>query len=215
MLVSATPGRKVPPRTRTETVSRGPIFFPAAGAYSKVGASALVSPMPPSRVQAVAATATAANTASTLAIDPETGVIKWHYQTTPHDGWDFDGVNEFIPFDATINGKPMKLGAKADKLQVIFVSVDPARDKPEILQAYMANFDPSFLALRGSDEELATMAKDFKIHYKKVDGLTPETYTMDHTAGVFLFRADGRFASIIDYHEDRRFALPKIRRVLT
>ena len=40
-------------------------------------------------------------------------------------------------------------------------------------------------------------------------------YTMDHTAGVFLFRADGRFASIIDYHEDRRFALPKIRRVLT
>ena len=85
-----------------------------------------------------------------------------------------------------------KLGAKADKLQVIFVSVDPARDKPEILQAYMANFDPSFLALRGSDEELATMAKDFKIHYKKVDGLTPETYTMDHTAGDLIFDPQGR-----------------------
>jgi alcohol dehydrogenase (cytochrome c) len=60
-------------------------------------------------------------TASTLAIDPDNGVIKWHYQTTPHDGWDFDGVNEFIPFDATINGKPMKLGAKADRNGYFFV----------------------------------------------------------------------------------------------
>ncbi|MDE1914481.1 MAG: methanol/ethanol family PQQ-dependent dehydrogenase [Sphingomonadales bacterium] len=60
-------------------------------------------------------------TASTLAIDPDTGVIKWHYQSTPHDGWDFDGVNEFIPFDATINGKPMKLGAKADRNGYFFV----------------------------------------------------------------------------------------------
>jgi len=59
--------------------------------------------------------------ASTLAIDPDTGVIKWHYQTTPHDGWDFDGVNEFIPFDASINGKPMKLGAKADRNGYFYV----------------------------------------------------------------------------------------------
>lgn len=59
--------------------------------------------------------------ASTLAIDPATGVIKWHYQTTPHDGWDFDGVNEFIPFDATINGKAMKLGGKADRNGYFFV----------------------------------------------------------------------------------------------
>ena len=59
--------------------------------------------------------------ASTLALDPDTGVIKWHYQTTPHDGWDFDGVNEFIPFDATINGKAMKLGAKADRNGYFYV----------------------------------------------------------------------------------------------
>jgi glucose dehydrogenase len=51
-------------------------------------------------------------TASTLAINPDNGQIVWHYQTTPHDGWDFDGVNEFIPFDATINGKPMKLAPR-------------------------------------------------------------------------------------------------------
>ncbi|WP_294263652.1 methanol/ethanol family PQQ-dependent dehydrogenase [uncultured Sphingomonas sp.] len=56
-------------------------------------------------------------TSSTLALDPETGEIKWHYQTTPHDGWDFDGVNEFISFDA--GGR--KLGAKADRNGYFFV----------------------------------------------------------------------------------------------
>ncbi len=85
-----------------------------------------------------------------------------------------------------------KLGAKGDRLQVLFATVDPARDTPEILKAYMGNFDPSFLALRGSDEELATMAKDLKIHYKKVDGTTPTSYTMDHTAGDYIFDPQGR-----------------------
>lgn len=85
-----------------------------------------------------------------------------------------------------------KLGAKGDKLQVVFVSVDPARDTPEMLKSYIANFDPSFLALRGSDEELAKMAKDFKIYYKKVDGQTSASYTMDHTAGDYIFDPQGR-----------------------
>ncbi len=60
-------------------------------------------------------------TSSTVAIDVDTGKIKWHYQTTPHDGWDFDGVNEFIPFDATIKGKKMQLGAKADRNGYFYV----------------------------------------------------------------------------------------------
>lgn len=85
-----------------------------------------------------------------------------------------------------------KLGAKGDKLQVIFASVDPSRDTPAILQAYLANFDPSFLALRGSDEETAKMAKDFKVYYKRVDGQTPGSYTMDHTAGDYIFDPEGR-----------------------
>jgi protein SCO1/2 len=85
-----------------------------------------------------------------------------------------------------------KLGAKGDKLQVIFASVDPSRDTPEILQAYLANFDPSFLALRGSDEETARMAKDFKVYYKRVEGQTPGSYTMDHTAGDYIFDPEGR-----------------------
>ncbi|WCT73205.1 methanol/ethanol family PQQ-dependent dehydrogenase [Sphingomonas naphthae] len=60
-------------------------------------------------------------TSSTLAIDPDTGEIKWHYQYTPHDGWDFDGVNEFIPFDAKVGGKMMKLGAQANRNGYFFV----------------------------------------------------------------------------------------------
>lgn len=60
-------------------------------------------------------------TSSTLALDPDTGVIKWHYQTTPHDGWDFDGVNELVSFDAMRGGKMMKLGAKADRNGYFFI----------------------------------------------------------------------------------------------
>lgn len=60
-------------------------------------------------------------TASTLAIDPDTGEIKWHFQSTPHDGWDFDGVNELVSFDAKRDGKMMKLGAKADRNGYFFV----------------------------------------------------------------------------------------------
>lgn len=84
------------------------------------------------------------------------------------------------------------LGADGDKLQGIFVTVDPERDTPEMLKAYMASFDPGFLALRGSPEQLAAVAKDFKIYYKRVDGQTPTSYTMDHSAGSYVYDTSGR-----------------------
>ena len=85
------------------------------------------------------------------------------------------------------------LGADGDKLQVLFVSVDPERDTPEVLKAYMASFDPSFLGLyAASPEALAALAKDFKVYYKKVDGKTPTSYTMDHTAASFVYDPQGR-----------------------
>lgn len=84
------------------------------------------------------------------------------------------------------------LGSDADKLQAIFISVDPERDTPQVLNAYMANFDPTFLAMRPSPEQLAAVASHFKIYYKKVDGSTPGTYSMDHTAGTFVFDPQGR-----------------------
>ena len=84
------------------------------------------------------------------------------------------------------------LGADAGKLQGIFITVDPERDTPEVLKAYMGNFDPSFLALRPTPEQLAALAKDFKIYYKRVDGKTPTSYSMDHSAGSYVYDTQGR-----------------------
>ena len=84
------------------------------------------------------------------------------------------------------------LGPDGEKVQGVFVSIDPERDTPEVLKAYMANFDPTFLALRGTPEQLAATAKEFKIYYKKVDGKTPGTYTMDHTAASYVYDTQGR-----------------------
>lgn len=84
------------------------------------------------------------------------------------------------------------LGAQGERLQGIFITVDPERDTPEVLRAYMANFDPGFLALRGSPEQLAAVAKDFKVYYKKVDGQTPTSYTLDHSAGSYVYDPQGR-----------------------
>lgn len=85
------------------------------------------------------------------------------------------------------------LGADGDKLQGLFVSVDPARDTPEMLKAYMANFDPTFIALYAdTPEKLAAVAKDYKVYYKKVEGKTPTSYTMDHSAGSYIYDTQGR-----------------------
>ena len=85
------------------------------------------------------------------------------------------------------------LGPDGDKLQGLFVTVDPARDTPELLKAYMANFDPTFLALYASSpEQLAALAKDYKVYYKKVEGKTPTSNTMDHSAGSYIYDPQGR-----------------------
>ncbi len=85
------------------------------------------------------------------------------------------------------------LGKDGDKVQGLFVTVDPERDTPEIMKAYMANFDPSFLALyAASPDQLAAVAKDYKVYYKKVAGKTPTSYTMDHSAGMYVYDTQGR-----------------------
>ena len=85
------------------------------------------------------------------------------------------------------------LGAEGDKLQGLFVSVDPERDTPEVMKSYMSNFDPTFLALyAATPEKLAALAKDYKVYYKKVEGKTPTSYTMDHSAGMYVYDTQGR-----------------------
>lgn len=85
-----------------------------------------------------------------------------------------------------------QLGKDGDRLQVLFITVDPARDTAEVLKAYMGAFDPSFVALIPTTEELATVAKDYKVYYKKVDGKTPTSYSMDHSAASYVYDTQGR-----------------------
>lgn len=91
------------------------------------------------------------------------------------------------------------LGPRGDKLQGIFVTVDPVRDTPELLKAYMGNFDPSFLALRPEPERLAELAKSYKIYYKKVEGKTATSYTMDHSAGSYVYDTQGQLRLFTRY----------------
>jgi protein SCO1 len=84
------------------------------------------------------------------------------------------------------------LGPDGDKVQGVFITVDPERDTPEILKAYMGNFGADFVALRGTPPQLAAVAKDFKVYYKKVDGKTPGSYSMDHSAASYVYDPEGR-----------------------
>jgi protein SCO1 len=84
------------------------------------------------------------------------------------------------------------LGADGERVQGIFVTVDPERDTAEVLKAYVGGFDAGFVALRGTPEETKTAAKNFKVFYAKVPGKTPTSYTIDHTAGSYIFDAQGR-----------------------
>ena len=92
------------------------------------------------------------------------------------------------------------MGPQSDKVQVLFVTVDPERDTAEILKQYVPAFDPRFLGLRPADEAaLEKVTKDFKIYYKKVPGTKPGTYTMDHTAGSYAFDPEGRLRLYIKH----------------
>ena len=92
------------------------------------------------------------------------------------------------------------LGPQSDKVQVLFVSIDPQRDTAAILKQYVPAFDPRFLGLRPADDAaLEKVAKDFKIYYKKVPGTSPDSYTMDHTAGSYAFDPDGRLRLYIKH----------------
>ena len=84
------------------------------------------------------------------------------------------------------------MGKDGDRVQGIFVTVDPERDTPEVLKAYLAAFDPSFVALRGTPEQTADAAREFKVFFAKVDGKTPASYTVDHTAGSYVIDTQGQ-----------------------
>jgi len=89
------------------------------------------------------------------------------------------------------------LGAQGERLQGIFVSLDPDRDTPEVLRAYAEAFDPHMVALTGSEAQITAVAKDFKVFFKKVEGKQPGSYTLDHSAGIYMYDPQGQLRA---YH---------------
>jgi protein SCO1/2 len=105
-----------------------------------------------------------------------------------------------------------ELGPAADRMTPLFITVDPERDTPEVLADYMTVFDARILALRGDLPTTDAAVKAFAAYYRKVP--TEGGYTMDHTAGVILMDADGRFAGMVDMHEPRASVIAKLRRLV-
>ena len=107
------------------------------------------------------------------------------------------------------------LGAQGGRLQVLFITVDPERDTQALLKEYMGNFDPAFLALRPEPDELKGVADDFKVYFQKVPGRTPTSYTMDHSAGKYIFDTEGRVRLFSAYGTDAATIAADIKTLLS
>ncbi|RKF12496.1 SCO family protein [Roseovarius spongiae] len=112
-----------------------------------------------------------------------------------------------------ISGWLDELGEEAKRMNVVFITVDPERDTVDAMAEYVGYFHQAIRGWTGPEQQIARAIDGFRATYEKVaaDG---DYYTMNHTASVFLFDAKGQFVTMIDYHEPREFAVPKIRRAL-
>jgi len=112
-----------------------------------------------------------------------------------------------------LTGWMKQLGGDADKLKVVFVTVDPERDTRETMAEYMTSFDPRIVALTGTMEQIETIKKAYKVYSRKVP-LEDGDYTVDHTASVYLMHGDGSFSGTISFRENSDTALEKLRRLV-
>lgn len=109
---------------------------------------------------------------------------------------------DVCPTTMTGMAEAMKqLGADAAKVQVLFVTVDPERDTRELLAQYVPAFHPGFLGLYGDPQTIAKTAQEFRVFYKKQPGATPNTYTVDHTAGSYVFDPRGKLRLYVKHGE--------------
>jgi len=116
-----------------------------------------------------------------------------------------------------LDGWLTKVDPDAVKLQAFFITVDPERDTPEILNQYVANVTKRVIGISGPTDKVLDMAKGFRVYYKKVpvDEKKPDgDYTMDHTASVFLLDSKGRFSGTIAYGEDPDVAVKKLQNLI-
>jgi protein SCO1 len=107
-----------------------------------------------------------------------------------------------------------QLGADGERVQGVFITVDPERDTPELLKAYVDNFGAGFTALRGTPEETAALAKSFKVFYAKVPGKAEGSYSVDHTAASFVFDPRGKVRLYTRYGSGAEALVHDIRLLL-
>ena len=100
---------------------------------------------------------------------------------------------------ADLSSALKKLGPDASRVQVLFVTIDPKRDKPELLKQYLPAFDPGFLGLYGDEAATKKAENEFKVYAQERAGKTQESYTVDHTAQTFVFDRQGRLRLMMAY----------------
>jgi len=103
-----------------------------------------------------------------------------------------------------------KLGPDADKLNYVFVTVDPERDTPKLMHAYLASFDKRIRGFTGTPAQIAKIASEYRVYYKKVPS-SDGSYTMDHSSMIYLMDADEKFDSLITYQEKDALAVAKLK----
>jgi protein SCO1/2 len=115
---------------------------------------------------------------------------------------------------ALVNASQIKslLGKDGDQLQVLFITVDPERDTPEVLREYTQAFDPSFIGLYGNEQETAAVAKAYRVYYAKVP--TGNSYTMEHTALTYVFDREGTLRMALRHEQTPEQSAEDIRKVM-
>ncbi len=113
---------------------------------------------------------------------------------------------------ADMTARMAALGDDANRLNVVFVSLDPERDTPQLLKTYLESFDPRIVALTGTPAAVADMAKKFRVYWRKVG--EGESYTLDHSTATYLMDSRGELLTLLDHRESKEAAMEKIRRLL-
>jgi protein SCO1/2 len=115
---------------------------------------------------------------------------------------------------STLREVMTQLGPQAERVQVLFVTLDPERDTPELLAQYVPSFHPAFLGLRGDLAATETTAQAFKVFYKKQPGATPVAYSIDHSTGSYVYDPQGRLRLYVKYGDTAEHMTGDIRQLL-
>jgi protein SCO1 len=107
-----------------------------------------------------------------------------------------------------------KLGPLAPKVQPVYISIDPERDNPEQMGEYTRAFDTRILGLTGTPEAIASVAKEYRVFYRKLPGKTPDDYSMQHSAYIYVMGPDGRYLTLITQADDPDVIARRVRSVV-